>query len=144
MSGVLFSAGRSMAIQANHGSASPGSGGTHGPAAFPATLSPRERDAPILCAGWRVRDVVAHVVSYDELDGRALARRFAGGGLRPSRINAIGVASRRSGCCPLCAAPCSRLRSAACGPLGEFGWWRPTWTGRAAGDRRPEARPRHC
>ncbi|GAA0536487.1 maleylpyruvate isomerase N-terminal domain-containing protein [Saccharopolyspora erythraea] len=133
-----------MAIQANHGSASPGSGGTHGPAAFPATLSPRERDAPILCAGWRVRDVVAHVVSYDELDGRALARRFAGGGLRPSRINAIGVASRRSGCCPLCAAPCSRLRSAACGPLGEFGWWRPTWTGRAAGDRRPEARPRHC
>ncbi|WP_249125018.1 maleylpyruvate isomerase family mycothiol-dependent enzyme [Saccharopolyspora erythraea] len=49
-------------------------------------------DAPSLCAGWRVRDVVAHVVSYDELDGRSLARRFANGAFRSSRINAIGMA----------------------------------------------------
>ena len=38
------------------------------PAAFLTTLSPEQRQAPTLCARWRVRDVVAHVVSYDELD----------------------------------------------------------------------------
>jgi len=34
-------------------------------AAFLATLSPEQWQAPALCAGWRVRDVVAHVISYD-------------------------------------------------------------------------------
>jgi uncharacterized protein (TIGR03083 family) len=37
-------------------------------AAFLATLSPQQWQAPTLCAGWRVRDVVTHVISYDELD----------------------------------------------------------------------------
>jgi len=41
-------------------------------AAFLATLPPRQWDAPTLCAEWRVRDVVAHVVGYDELDARGL------------------------------------------------------------------------
>jgi len=36
-------------------------------AAFLATLTPEQWDAPTLCAGWTVRDVVAHVVGYDPL-----------------------------------------------------------------------------
>lgn len=45
-----------------------------------------------MCTGWRVRDVVAHVVSYDELDGRGLVGRFAKGRFLPDRINAVGLA----------------------------------------------------
>ncbi len=41
-------------------------------AALLATLSPQQRQAPTLCPGWRVRDVVAHVISYDDLDARSL------------------------------------------------------------------------
>ena len=41
-------------------------------AAFLATLSPRQWLAPTLCAQWRVRDVVAHVISYDDLAERLL------------------------------------------------------------------------
>lgn len=61
-------------------------------AAFLATLSPQQWEAPSLCEGWRVRDVVAHVVSYDELDGQALFRRMAKGRFLPNRANAIGLA----------------------------------------------------
>ena len=35
-------------------------------AEFLATLSPEQWEAPTLCAGWRVRDVVAHMLNYDE------------------------------------------------------------------------------
>jgi uncharacterized protein (TIGR03083 family) len=55
-------------------------------------LSPEQWEQPSLCELWRVRDVVAHVVSYEELSRWQLVRRFAKGGLRPPRINAIGVA----------------------------------------------------
>ena len=41
-------------------------------AAFLATLSPQQWQAPTLCGRWRVRDVVAHVISYDELAARGL------------------------------------------------------------------------
>lgn len=61
-------------------------------AEFLETLAPEQWEAPTLCAGWRVRDVVAHMISYDELDGRGLARRFTEGRLRLSRTNALGVA----------------------------------------------------
>jgi uncharacterized protein (TIGR03083 family) len=61
-------------------------------AAFLATLSPEQWDAPSLCAGWRVRDVVAHVISYDELSTRDLLGRFAKGRFLPDRVNAIGLA----------------------------------------------------
>lgn len=61
-------------------------------AEFLATLSPQQWDAPTLCAGWRVRDVVAHVISYDELDGRGLVERLARGRFLPDRANAIGLA----------------------------------------------------
>jgi uncharacterized protein (TIGR03083 family) len=60
--------------------------------AFLRGLTPEQWEAPSLCAGWRVRDVVAHVVSYEGLGGRELARRLARGRLRLARTNAVGVA----------------------------------------------------
>jgi uncharacterized protein (TIGR03083 family) len=60
-----------------------------------ATLSPQEWDAPSLCAGWRVRDVVAHMISYDELDARALVDRLGRAAFGVHRANAIGVAESR-------------------------------------------------
>ena len=54
-----------------------------------ASLSPRQWQAPTLCARWRVRDVVAHVVSYDELDVRGLLAHAVRGQFRPSRVNAV-------------------------------------------------------
>jgi uncharacterized protein (TIGR03083 family) len=63
-----------------------------------AGLSPGQWDQPSLCERWRVRDVVAHVLSYDELRPWELAWRFTKGGFIPNRVNAIGVAeyARRS------------------------------------------------
>jgi uncharacterized protein (TIGR03083 family) len=57
-----------------------------------AALSPEEWDAPTLCARWRVRDVVAHLVSYEDVDARELVRRFVRGRLIPDRVNAVGLA----------------------------------------------------
>jgi uncharacterized protein (TIGR03083 family) len=42
-------------------------------AALLATLPPPQWLAPTLCARWRVRDVAAHVISYDRLGPRELA-----------------------------------------------------------------------
>lgn len=56
-----------------------------------ATLTPRQWQAPSLCGDWRVRDVVAHVLSYEELDPVGLARRLARGRLLLGRANAAGV-----------------------------------------------------
>lgn len=61
-----------------------------------AGLSPEQWEQPSLCEHWRVRDVVAHVLSYDELSRCELVRRFAKGGYWPNRINAIGVAEYAS------------------------------------------------
>lgn len=58
---------------------------------FLATLTPEQWDRPTLCTRWRVRDVVAHVISYDELSTTGLVARFLRGGLAPDRINAVGV-----------------------------------------------------
>lgn len=55
-------------------------------------LTPAQWDAPSLCAGWRVRDVVAHMFSYDALGPLGLVRRFVTGGLHLDRVNAAGVA----------------------------------------------------
>jgi uncharacterized protein (TIGR03083 family) len=57
-----------------------------------ATLTPEEWEARTLCDRWRVRELVAHLVSYDDLDARGLLRRFAQGRLNPDRTNAVGVA----------------------------------------------------
>ena len=61
-------------------------------AALLAGLSSQQWDQPTLCDRWRVRDVVAHVISYDELNRLELIRRFVRGRLVLDRINAIGVA----------------------------------------------------
>ncbi|MGH3968985.1 MAG: maleylpyruvate isomerase family mycothiol-dependent enzyme [Mycobacterium sp.] len=55
-------------------------------------LSPAQWGHPSLCGRWRVHDVAAHVISYDELSRWQVARRFIRGGLVVPRINAIGVA----------------------------------------------------
>lgn len=68
-------------------------------AEFLATLSPRQWLAPTLCAQWRVRDVVAHVISYDELDARGLLARVVRGRFRPGRINALAM-GRYGACSP--------------------------------------------
>ena len=58
---------------------------------FLATLAPEQWDGPTLCTRWRVRDVVAHVISYEELSTVGLVGRFLRGGLAPDRVNAVGV-----------------------------------------------------
>ena len=65
-------------------------------AEFLATLSAAEWEAATLCDGWSVRDVVAHVISYDELTGPELARRLVRGRFLVSRANAAGVADYAS------------------------------------------------
>ncbi|MCV7259256.1 maleylpyruvate isomerase family mycothiol-dependent enzyme [Mycobacterium shimoidei] len=46
---------------------------------FLESLEPREWNAPTLCEKWTVKDVVAHVVSYEELSRFGLIGRFAKG-----------------------------------------------------------------
>lgn len=58
-------------------------------AAFLETLTPQEWTAPSLCDRWTVKDVVAHVVSYEELSPFGLVTRFAKG--RIVRANEVGV-----------------------------------------------------
>lgn len=58
-------------------------------AAFLQSLQPPDWDTPSLCAGWTVKDVVAHVVSYEELGVLGLMRRFVKG--RVVRANEVGV-----------------------------------------------------
>ncbi|MEN0136828.1 MAG: maleylpyruvate isomerase family mycothiol-dependent enzyme [Rhodococcus sp. (in: high G+C Gram-positive bacteria)] len=57
-----------------------------------AGLSPQQWESPSLCERWRVRDVAAHVISYDELDLRGLLLRFGKGWFLQDRVNAVGVA----------------------------------------------------
>ncbi|MEV0648245.1 maleylpyruvate isomerase family mycothiol-dependent enzyme [Phytomonospora sp. NPDC050363] len=56
-----------------------------------ATLTPPRWDEPSLCAGWSVRDVVAHMLSRDELDPESMIRRFARGRFTLDGANAAGV-----------------------------------------------------
>jgi uncharacterized protein (TIGR03083 family) len=60
---------------------------------FLATLTPDQWDVPSLCDGWRVRDVVAHMFSFDELSLGGLVGRFVRGGFVPAGVNAAGVAA---------------------------------------------------
>lgn len=61
-------------------------------AALLRSLTPEQWQTPTLCGDWTVRDVVAHLLSYEELGVAALLRRFVRGGLRLSGANAVGVA----------------------------------------------------
>ena len=58
-------------------------------ASFLQTLTPEEWNAASLCDSWTVKDVVAHVVSYEELSILGLLKRFAMG--RVIRANEVGV-----------------------------------------------------
>jgi uncharacterized protein (TIGR03083 family) len=55
------------------------------------TLTPAQWDTPTLCSRWRVRDVVAHMFSYEELSTPGLIGRFVRGGIATGRVNQIGV-----------------------------------------------------
>lgn len=63
-------------------------------AAFLSTLSDQDWHTESLCAGWTVKDVVAHVISYEELTVGGLIKRFAKG--RVVRANEVGVAEYSS------------------------------------------------
>jgi uncharacterized protein (TIGR03083 family) len=56
---------------------------------FLATLTPHDWEAPSLCTKWTVKDVVAHVISYEELGVAGLVKRFAKGWV--VRANQVGV-----------------------------------------------------
>jgi uncharacterized protein (TIGR03083 family) len=58
---------------------------------FLAGLTPEQWDAPTLCDKWSVRDVVAHIISYDDLGATGLVTRFARGWFIPDRVNQVGV-----------------------------------------------------
>jgi uncharacterized protein (TIGR03083 family) len=58
-------------------------------AAFLETLTPQEWRAASLCSKWTVKDVVAHMISYEELSPFGLAKRFAKGWV--VRANEVGV-----------------------------------------------------
>ena len=62
---------------------------------FLETLTPQQWESPSLCQGWRVRDVVAHVVSYEGTGPVALARRVARGRFLVDRINAVALDEHR-------------------------------------------------
>jgi uncharacterized protein (TIGR03083 family) len=51
-------------------------------------LSPEQWRSPSLCEGWSVKDVVAHMLGYEELGWGQVAQRFARGLLVIDRINA--------------------------------------------------------
>ena len=53
------------------------------------TLTESQWQAPSLCAEWSVKDVVAHMISYEELGFTGLLTRFAKG--RITRANDVGV-----------------------------------------------------
>jgi uncharacterized protein (TIGR03083 family) len=58
-------------------------------------LNDGQWNAPTLCTGWTVRDVAAHIVSYEGAGAAALAKQFVQGRFRLSKINAVGVARSR-------------------------------------------------
>ncbi len=58
-------------------------------AEFLATLTPQDWGAPSLCTKWTVKDVVAHVISYEELGAAGMLKRFAKGWV--VRANQVGV-----------------------------------------------------
>lgn len=58
---------------------------------FLESLEPRQWEAPSLCSGWRVRDVVAHIVSYEEHGTADLVKRLGKARLRPHRLNDVAL-----------------------------------------------------
>lgn len=58
-------------------------------ATFLSTLTTKQWNAPSLCTEWTVKDVVAHIISYDYLDYLGLIMRFVKG--KVVHANQIGV-----------------------------------------------------
>ena len=56
-----------------------------------AGLTPEQWASPTLCDGWCVRDVAAHVVSFEDMTPAELTARFVKGRLQMDRINGLGV-----------------------------------------------------
>ena len=56
---------------------------------FLATLTPEQWEVASLCEGWRVRDVVAHVMSFDDVTLLGMFRRAVHA--RFSHVNQVGV-----------------------------------------------------
>ncbi|GAA1979793.1 maleylpyruvate isomerase family mycothiol-dependent enzyme [Amycolatopsis minnesotensis] len=65
-------------------------------AAFLATLTPEQWDHETLCEGWRVRDVVAHMTSYEELGFGGVLATLVKGRFQPGRINEVALARYRT------------------------------------------------
>ncbi len=61
-------------------------------AGFLAALPPQQWQAPTLCKQWQVRDIVAHILSYDELSTRGLTAQVIQSRLRLSRVNSQTLA----------------------------------------------------
>ncbi|MFA4083482.1 maleylpyruvate isomerase family mycothiol-dependent enzyme [Mycobacteroides salmoniphilum] len=59
---------------------------------FLAGLAPEQWEAPTLCTKWRVRDVVAHMIGYEDLSRGEFYSRIAKAGFNPNRANANRVA----------------------------------------------------
>ncbi|GGU37995.1 maleylpyruvate isomerase family mycothiol-dependent enzyme [Nocardioides albus] len=55
---------------------------------FLETLAPDQWERPSLCRGWTVRDVVAHMLSYEEVGLREFAGAFLRAGFRFGELNA--------------------------------------------------------
>lgn len=58
-------------------------------------LEPLEWDVPSLCTGWTVKDVVAHMFSYDERSWPGLLLLFLRGGVLPGPVNARALRDYR-------------------------------------------------
>lgn len=87
---------------------------------FLSGLEAEQWEAPSLCEGWRVRDVVAHIVSYGHLGVTGLAKRFVQGRLLLTRINSLGVAELDSAT-PAELLALLRRHTKPQGPLAAFG-----------------------
>lgn len=61
-------------------------------AEFLASLRLEQWDHPSLCLGWRIRDVAAHVVSYEEHGWADVIKRLAKARLRLGRLNEVTLA----------------------------------------------------
>ena len=56
-------------------------------------LTPDEWAQPSLCSGWTVRDVVAHLLSYEEIGYLGLIGTLVRSGFRPGRLNDVRLAA---------------------------------------------------
>ncbi|WP_020579110.1 maleylpyruvate isomerase family mycothiol-dependent enzyme [Actinopolymorpha alba] len=64
-------------------------------ATFLKTLTPDQWDSPTLCSRWSVRDVVSHMISYEEHNMADLIRRLRTAKFRLGRLNDVAMAEYR-------------------------------------------------